>query len=90
VDTISTPRAAIDRWIGCGFRIVSLNVPPEFENLRDAFPDIHFILVQRYGKQQTGGPLVYLDDLLTHLATLGGDLAGMAPWSLVVVSTLNL
>ncbi len=70
-------RAAVDSWIACGFRVISLNVASEIEKLRNVFHDVEFIPVTRDGSNLAGKPLVYFDDILTHLGKLGGNIFGI-------------
>lgn len=62
--TLEVQRKAVDSWKKVGFRVFSLNTSDEITVLKEYFPDVQFITVQRDGKDLYGKPYIYFDDFL--------------------------
>ncbi len=68
---------AIESWVKAGFEPVSLNSGDEREQLVDSFSQVEFREVSRDGREITGKPLVYIDDLLAAVAAESGSVSGI-------------
>lgn len=70
---IEKQQRAVASWLALGFRAVSLNTADEIAQLKDHFPQVEFITVNRDGKQMAGKPYVFLDDVLRYLRDASGS-----------------
>lgn len=61
---IDIQKVAIQSWLDLEFTVYSFNIQAEIDQLRTTFPSVHFIPVHRDGRERTGKPLVYIQDML--------------------------
>lgn len=61
-------QAAINSWFEIDFDVVSINTKDEIAVLQKKFPKVQFQPTKRHGKELTGTPYIYIDDLLSYLS----------------------
>lgn len=64
-------RACIDSWKNAGYDVVSVNAVSEAAQVRQAYPGVEVVEVQRDGSVRNGRPLVYVSDMLALMAASG-------------------
>ena len=74
---IERQQKAIQSWLDNGFKVISVNIPPEIEQLERSFPDVIFVKTERDGRELFGRPLVFLDDVFSALAATGASICGI-------------
>jgi glycosyltransferase involved in cell wall biosynthesis len=74
---LENQQAAIATWLELGIVVISANIPEEIEFLRPHFPGVHFVPVMRDAREMTGKPLVYFDDMLKILGSVGARVCGI-------------
>jgi hypothetical protein len=63
-------KQAIDSWISNGYTVISFNNSIEIGKLSPIYRDVVFQEVTRTATEETGKPLVYIDDIISHFASL--------------------
>ena len=74
---IKVQSAAIQSWQDYGFTIVSLNTREEIEKLVGEFSDIKFVSQPRDGRNITGKPVIYINDIINYLKETSYRLCGI-------------
>jgi glycosyltransferase involved in cell wall biosynthesis len=74
---LTIQKSAINSWIHCGFKVVSMNAQDEMNILKPQFPNIEFILAKRDARGQYGKPYVYIDDILSYFTTQNCRVCGI-------------
>jgi len=69
--------AALETWRSCGFDVLSFNAPGEIEILAASFPEVRFVAPPRDATRLVGRPLIFLSDILQHLASSGAGIGGI-------------
>ncbi len=70
-------KAAVDSWLGHGFRVISVNSEQEMRILRKEFPGVEFVAVARTGRDVFGKDYIHLDSILEVLAETGAPICGI-------------
>lgn len=81
---IAKQQRAVQSWLDLGFRVLSLNVQHEIDELAPLFPGVRFVRADRDGRRAAGKPYVYLDDLLATLAREAQGVAGIVNSDIVL------
>jgi hypothetical protein len=74
---VDIQKAAIESWRNCGFHVVSFNEPDEIDSLEASFPGVRFVPQPRNGNALVGKPLIFISDILRHLASPGAGIGGI-------------
>jgi hypothetical protein len=59
-------RMCIDSWMRAGYTVMSVNSRHEAGRVREMYPDVTVLEVERDGQEITGRPQVYLSDMLAY------------------------
>ena len=79
---------AVNSWLRLGFKVVSLNIQKEINQLQEKFPGVRFIRVTRDGRNLVGKPCVYIDDMLAALKQSSDHVVGIVN-SDIIIGYLN-
>lgn len=74
---IEKQQTAIRTWLSNGLQVISVNTGAEISLLAGYFPEVTFIEATRDARETMGRPLIFLDDVLAALATLGAPICGI-------------
>lgn len=81
---LENQQRAVASWRTLGFKVVSLNCAEEIASLTAVFPDVEFVQVARDGRQHTGRPLVYFDDVLAYYRSQDDAICGIVNSDIVL------
>lgn len=81
---------AVQTWLDAGFRVLSFNEPREIEEIRNSFPGVEFIPVERSARAIVGKPLVYIKDVLDYFSKHGFERCGIVNSDISLINTVGI
>lgn len=76
-ERVAQQKEALASWQQLGFDVISVNVTGELGPIKHEFPAVTFVEVDRGSDGTTGKPYIYLNEILSVLATATSPICGI-------------
>lgn len=74
---LENQKNAVQSWVDAGFEVISCNIATEIESLKNHFPQVEFVEMNRNGREVGGKPCPFISDILQTLKKKGTDICGI-------------